>query len=868
MNPTIVALLCLGLCLGPRNLVQAGTPVKARLWAEPGSVIPWGTPVTLWCEGTFNAQKYGLYKEGSQAPVIQTQLVPTDRAKFLIPTIRKENSGRYYCYYHSPDGWSQHSEPLELVVVTGTFRKPRLRPVPGSVIPLGTSVILWCECTLGAILCHLIKEGSPVYLESKTSQNLMSTAKFSIQYMTQNNVGRYNCYCYSPAGWSEHSEALELVVTGLYRKPSLLALPQAMVNSGGNVTLQCESWEGYNSFVLIKEGDKHSWTLDSQQGSSGKFQALFNVGSVIPSHRRIFRCYGYGRSQPLIWSEPSDPLELLVPGTLPKASFWAEPCHVIPQGKPVALWCEGIPEAQEYYLDREWQPMSWVRETSLQHRNMAKFSISSMNKYYAGQYRCYYRSPAGWSEPSDALVLVVTGIYRKPRLSALPSPVVKPGGNLTLQCGSHRGFDRFILTEEGGDQCSWMMHSQQHHRKNFQALFTVGPIIPNHNWTFRCYGYYRNEPQVWSEPSDALRLLISGLSKKPSLLTPQGPVLVPGHNLTLQCRSEHNYDRFTLSKEGVGDLPQHPGHQIQAGLSQADFTMGPGSHFHVGRYRCYGGHSLSSTWSAPSDPLDILMPGHLPATPSLSVHPGSIVSSGENVTLLCQSSIPMDTFLLSKEGAVDTPLHLRSESRAQQFQAEFSLGAASSALSGTYRCYGSWNSTPYLLSYPSDPMELEVSGGPEDQPIPPESGPQVGLARNLKVLIGVLVASILLLLLLVLFLVLRHQRQSKSRKAEVTMKNTEPENEVELDTQSPPPEDPNGPTYAQVKHSAPGRLMDTQNAASEGPQDITYAQLHIRTLRQGTAGHPSSQGRALPEEPSVYAVLAPTCPEAITKDTK
>ncbi|XP_023564504.1 leukocyte immunoglobulin-like receptor subfamily A member 6 isoform X3 [Octodon degus] len=793
MNPTIVALLCLGLCLGPRNLVQAGTPVKARLWAEPGSVIPWGTPVTLWCEGTFNAQKYGLYKEGSQAPVIQTQLVPTDRAKFLIPTIRKENSGRYYCYYHSPDGWSQHSEPLELVVVTGTFRKPRLRPVPGSVIPLGTSVILWCECTLGAILCHLIKEGSPVYLESKTSQNLMSTAKFSIQYMTQNNVGRYNCYCYSPAGWSEHSEALELVVTG----------------------------------------------------------------------------------------------------TLPKASFWAEPCHVIPQGKPVALWCEGIPEAQEYYLDREWQPMSWVRETSLQHRNMAKFSISSMNKYYAGQYRCYYRSPAGWSEPSDALVLVVTGIYRKPRLSALPSPVVKPGGNLTLQCGSHRGFDRFILTEEGGDQCSWMMHSQQHHRKNFQALFTVGPIIPNHNWTFRCYGYYRNEPQVWSEPSDALRLLISGLSKKPSLLTPQGPVLVPGHNLTLQCRSEHNYDRFTLSKEGVGDLPQHPGHQIQAGLSQADFTMGPGSHFHVGRYRCYGGHSLSSTWSAPSDPLDILMPGHLPATPSLSVHPGSIVSSGENVTLLCQSSIPMDTFLLSKEGAVDTPLHLRSESRAQQFQAEFSLGAASSALSGTYRCYGSWNSTPYLLSYPSDPMELEVSGGPEDQPIPPESGPQVGLARNLKVLIGVLVASILLLLLLVLFLVLRHQRQSKSRKAavqgrawgmrapglwpgvdpccvppEVTMKNTEPENEVELDTQSPPPEDPNGPTYAQVKHSAPGRLMDTQNAASEGPQDITYAQLHIRTLRQGTAGHPSSQGRALPEEPSVYAVLAPTCPEAITKDTK
>ncbi|XP_023563731.1 leukocyte immunoglobulin-like receptor subfamily A member 6, partial [Octodon degus] len=200
----------------------------------------------------------------------------------------------------------------------------------------------------------------------------------------------------------------------------------------------------------------------------------------------------------------------------------------------------------------------------------------------------------------------------------------------------------------------------------------------------------------------------SGLSRKPSLQ--QGPILATGQNLTLHCRSDLSYDRFTLSKEGVGDLSQRLGWQPQPGLSQADFFLGPVGRSHGGRYRCYGGRSLSSEWSAPSDPLDILIPGQLPATPSLSVHPGPTVSSGENVTLLCQSRNPMDTFLLSKEGAADAPLSLRSVSQAQQFRAEFSFGAASSALGGTYRCYGSWDSSPHLLSQPSEPLELTVSG--------------------------------------------------------------------------------------------------------------------------------------------------------------
>ena len=84
------------------------------------------------------------------------------------------------------------------------------------------------------------------------------------------------------------------------------------------------------------------------------------------------------------------------------------------------------------------------------------------------------------------------------------------------------------------------------------------------------------------------------------------------------------------------------------------------------------------------------------------------------MTLLCQSQSPRDTVSLSKEGAAHPPLHLRSQSLAQQHQAEFSMGPVTSAHGGTYRCYSTNHGSLYLLSQPSDPLELLVSGEAPD----------------------------------------------------------------------------------------------------------------------------------------------------------
>ncbi|XP_052568515.1 leukocyte immunoglobulin-like receptor subfamily B member 4A isoform X3 [Peromyscus californicus insignis] len=107
------------------------------------------------------------------------------------------------------------------------------------------------------------------------------------------------------------------------------------------------------------------------------------------------------------------------------------------------------------------------------------------------------------------MTAVLAEAYDKPSLSVWPSPAVTSGETITMQCSASLGFGRFILIQEGKHHLRWNLDSQQNANLEFQAHFVLDPVTTIHNGTFRCYGYYRNHPQVWSISSDPLHLLVS-----------------------------------------------------------------------------------------------------------------------------------------------------------------------------------------------------------------------------------------------------------------------------------------------------------------------------------------------------------------------
>uniref|UniRef100_A0A8C4PUE9 Leukocyte immunoglobulin-like receptor subfamily A member 6 n=1 Tax=Equus asinus TaxID=9793 RepID=A0A8C4PUE9_EQUAS len=585
--------------------------------------------------------------------------------------------------------------------LAGTLPKPTIGAEPGSVIHWGRPVTVWCQGPLRAQEYRLEKEGSLSPWDRQSPRGPRDKARFSTPHMTDIYAGRYRCYYRRSTDWSKPSDPFDLVVTGSYSKPTLSALPSPVVTSGGNVTLQCGSWWGFDGFILTKEGEhKLSWTQNSQQ-LKGQFQALFLVGPMSPIHSWIFRCYSYYSNKPQVWSEPSEPLELMVSGEAPppKPSIWADPTPRVTKGSTVTIWCQGSLQAEVYHLYKERVSKPVDTEDPQDSSDQTSFSIESMSSHTAGLYQCAYStSRNSWSERSDPLPLVVTGAYGAPSLSAHPGSVVASGWKVFFFCSSENTPGTFHLLKEGGADLPRHVESKTYHGRG-QGVFLVGPVNTSHGGTYRCYYNPSSYPFVWSHPSNPLHLEVTGSPpSQPSLAF----LVHVGDNLTLQCRSEAGFDRFSLTKdEGLTRL------QHLHGQHSPDFPLGHVNHTNRGQYRCYSGHNFSYVWLAPSPHVLIKL--------SLLAQPGPSVSWGENVTLQCRSEIWMDTFDLSKEGSPAPPQHLVLQDTAAPFQANFSFGPVTSDHEGTYRCYGSNSTSPHLLSLPSDPLELRVSGE-EHQP--------------------------------------------------------------------------------------------------------------------------------------------------------
>ncbi|XP_041510421.1 leukocyte immunoglobulin-like receptor subfamily B member 3 [Microtus oregoni] len=201
------------------ELVVTVDPSNVTLSAIPSPVVTSGGRVTLKCESQEPYNMFILMKDGEKflSPK-PSQKIYSDifRALFLVDPVTPNKRWRFTCYGYylsSPQMWSVPSNQLELLV-SGTLEKPTIWADPGSVITSRSFVTIWCKATQPTLIYVIYKEGSPDPRDQQNQIVYNNNANLTISSMTELNAGRYHCYSYTSAGWTERSNSLELVVTG------------------------------------------------------------------------------------------------------------------------------------------------------------------------------------------------------------------------------------------------------------------------------------------------------------------------------------------------------------------------------------------------------------------------------------------------------------------------------------------------------------------------------------------------------------------------------------------------------------------------------------------------------------------------------
>uniref|UniRef100_A0A8D0HFB8 Ig-like domain-containing protein n=1 Tax=Sphenodon punctatus TaxID=8508 RepID=A0A8D0HFB8_SPHPU len=227
-------------------------------------------------------------------------------------------------------------------------------------------------------------------------------------------------------------------------------------------------------------------------------------------------------------------------------------------------------------------------------------------------------------------------------------------------------------------------------------------------------------------------------------LSPSG-VIDPGGEVNISCLVRHVAKAFYLYTSAI----QWTGPPFKQGpLYESKFTISSANQEHVGNYCC----SYHDDWnrfivSEPSDPTELWVSDPGLPRPHISRRPSWVITKGENITIQCQATPSRALFFLSKRGSL--PPKLPRYTYAAKGVSEFPISNVSLEHAGSYSCLYHFNTTGYISSEPSDPMDLVLSAPPQT------------LDYTQTNIIRLAVAGAVLLLLVLIIAEDRHSRRQR-----------------------------------------------------------------------------------------------------------
>ncbi|XDA83891.1 hypothetical protein R6Z07M_013744 [Ovis aries] len=301
---------------------------------------------------------------------------------------------------------------LRTWAAVGEYDKPSLSAWPSTMVSLGQTVTLQCHFRSPLKRFRLFKtDGARMHeLHGNHFNN------FTLGPVTREHAGSYTCsgFARSLPALSRHSDPLQIVVTGVFTKPSISAHPSPLMRAGENVTLRCQSLLWFDKFILHQENSSWNFQRGGQMLTGGQAPADFSIGPMTLASAGTYRCYGSFSHSPYVWSAPSDPVDIIISGRSRKPSLSAQGGPVVRSGENMTLVCSSESAFDQFHLLSERgnlgrsQAGVWGPRGALQ----AEFPLGPGTPAHSGVYRCYgsfTRSPYSWSDSSDPLFLSVTG---------------------------------------------------------------------------------------------------------------------------------------------------------------------------------------------------------------------------------------------------------------------------------------------------------------------------------------------------------------------------------------------------------------------------------------------------------------------------
>ncbi|KAJ6654396.1 hypothetical protein lerEdw1_006989, partial [Lerista edwardsae] len=524
-------------------------------------------------------------------------------------------------------------------VLAGTqpYRKPLIWVSPSEVVALGGNITIRCRSEGRQQMEFYLQKADASYSDTLSTQLAeREEVAFPIVNTKQNDGGIYWCtYCPKLAceeQWSEPSDRVCINITDpSLPRPSIKVNPRGQNAPGMNVTIECQGPEHSLSFALHKSKNQTA----SQTVGPGSITAKFLFPIVRLEDAGNYTCRYRLKGSPFVWSEPSDPAELILRGKAPSLAFPPiSQCHQIENGRST----EAISKCSQKKQD---STASWLTTSAA---NTTEFLFSSVRLEDAGRYTCRYHrrgNPFVWSEPSDTVELVVRAdpaeiqssinpfeemLQRnkspmacgwcmaqhggtageqnlpKPSISVSPSHVVAVGGNVSIHCQSeHNSEAVFRLSKKDQHDPCESEPVEQH-----EVIFPIINAKAKDAGIYWCIYHPTTGQGSWSAYSDGINITVTDPSlAKPSINLQGEPAL--GMNVTIECQGPEDGLIFFLRKSRHRTAIR----MVEPIGSTTSFSF----HFlkveDAGNYTCqYHCKENPFIWSGPSESVELVVMDH------------------------------------------------------------------------------------------------------------------------------------------------------------------------------------------------------------------------------------------------------------------